>query len=203
MIGYIGTILKYIWRKHVGARWLRDRSENLTLRFGGSLVIIERPGMERVTLEISCATRSAAHKLIREFGGSVEKLRPGWLQHFAKESQGNPLRIGSRLIILNTATQRTTAPRTLLIPAESAFGTGEHATTAMCLRLLERHTRKRPPGWSMLDAGTGSGILAWPRVVSVRHECWRSIMIPSPALSRSEMHARMGSRTLNFAWPMS
>jgi ribosomal protein L11 methyltransferase len=30
----------------------------------------------------------------------------------------------------------------------------------MCLRLLERCTRKRPDGWAMLDAGTGSGILA-------------------------------------------
>ncbi|HEY8835090.1 MAG TPA: 50S ribosomal protein L11 methyltransferase, partial [Chthoniobacterales bacterium] len=50
--------------------------------------------------------------------------------------------------------------RTIVIPAEAAFGTGDHATTAMCLRMLERITRKRPSGWSMLDAGTGSGILA-------------------------------------------
>lgn len=41
-----------------------------------------------------------------------------------------------------------------------AFGTGEHATTAMCLRLLEQITRQFQPGWTMLDAGTGSGILA-------------------------------------------
>ena len=50
--------------------------------------------------------------------------------------------------------------RPLVIPAEAAFGTGEHATTAMCLRLLERITRHFQPGWMMLDAGTGSGILA-------------------------------------------
>ncbi len=48
----------------------------------------------------------------------------------------------------------------LIIPAGAAFGTGEHATTAMSLRLLERVTRGRPAGWRMLDAGTGSGILA-------------------------------------------
>jgi ribosomal protein L11 methyltransferase len=47
-----------------------------------------------------------------------------------------------------------------VIPAETAFGTGDHATTAMCLRLLERFTRERPAGWTMLDAGTGSGTLA-------------------------------------------
>jgi ribosomal protein L11 methyltransferase len=132
----------------------------LTLRFGGSLAVIERPGTERMTLQVSCATEPAAHRLIREFGGNVEKLRPGWLQHFAKQTQGKPLRIGSRLIILSTPAQRIAAARMVLIPAETAFGTGHHATTAMCLRFLERITRGLAPGWRMLDAGTGSGILA-------------------------------------------
>jgi len=130
------------------------------LRFGGSLAVIERAGTERVTLEVSCATEAAAHKLVREFGGTVEKLRPDWLQHFAKQTQGKPLRIGSRLIILSAPAQRTTTARAIVIPAEAAFGTGHHATTAMCLRLLERTTRGFAPGWTMLDAGTGSGILA-------------------------------------------
>lgn len=50
--------------------------------------------------------------------------------------------------------------RPIVIPAEAAFGTGEHVTTAMCLRLLEKTTRRFDAGWTMLDAGTGSGILA-------------------------------------------
>lgn len=37
-----------------------------------------------------------------------------------------------------------------------AFGTGQHPTTAMCLRLLEELAR---PGVSVLDLGSGSGIL--------------------------------------------
>ncbi len=48
----------------------------------------------------------------------------------------------------------------LLIPAGMAFGTGEHATTATCLRLLVDVSRTQPAGWEMLDLGTGSGILA-------------------------------------------
>jgi ribosomal protein L11 methyltransferase len=159
-IGYTGTILKYIWRKRVGAHWLQTKGESLTFRFGDSLAIIERPGTERVTLEVSCATERAADALIREFGGSVEKLRPGWLRHFVKQAQGKPPRIGQRLIILSAPARRATAAQTLIIPAENAFGTGHHATTAMCLRLLERITRDLAPGWTMLDAGTGSGILA-------------------------------------------
>jgi len=102
---------------------------------------------------------------MREFGGSIKRLRRDWLQHFARQAQAKPLRIGSRLVILR-APGKATAPspanraRALVIPAEAAFGTGEHATTAMCLRLLERTTRPLQPGWAMLDAGTGSGILA-------------------------------------------
>jgi ribosomal protein L11 methyltransferase len=153
-------ILKYIWRKRAGARWLHDRSEELTRRFGGAVAIIERPGSERALLEISCRTKEQAKKLIREFGGSAEKLRPDWLQHFAREVRTKPLRIGSRLVVLSAAARQNFAARILIIPAETAFGTGHHATTAMCLRLLERATRRLTPGWSMLDAGTGSGILA-------------------------------------------
>src|SRR5688500_12005706 len=38
-----------------------------------------------------------------------------------------------------------------------AFGTGEHATTRGCLRLLDRYPR---PGSRVLDVGSGSGILS-------------------------------------------
>jgi ribosomal protein L11 methyltransferase len=150
----------YIWRKHAGPGWLRDGIEPLTRRFGSALTVVERPGSKRALLEVCCRTKKEAQALIREFGGSVEKLRPDWLQHFAKQTRGKPLRIGSRLIILSAPAQPATAARTLIIPAEAAFGTGHHATTAMCLRLLERITGGLAPDWTMLDAGTGSGILA-------------------------------------------
>jgi ribosomal protein L11 methyltransferase len=126
------------------------------------MAVIEQPGKTHSFVEISCSTTKQAHTLIREFGGRVEKLPRNWLQHFAKRCGAKPLRIGSRLTVLRSPEQKRSNPatRTIVIPAEAAFGTGEHATTAMCLRLLERRTRERPSGWSMLDAGAGSGILA-------------------------------------------
>jgi len=48
----------------------------------------------------------------------------------------------------------------IIVPAALAFGTGEHATTAMSLRFIEQLTRCWTPGWSLADLGTGSGILA-------------------------------------------
>jgi ribosomal protein L11 methyltransferase len=144
--------------------WLRERSDGLTLRFGPSLAITERSGRAQSLVQITTTTRKAADALVREFGGASEKLRSDWLARFREQDHAKPLRIGSRLIVQRVRVPKGKQPdrdiRTIVIPAEAAFGTGEHATTAMCLRLLERVTRKHSPGWEMLDAGTGSGILA-------------------------------------------
>jgi ribosomal protein L11 methyltransferase len=150
----------YTWRKRVTSDWLLRRNEDWLRRFGPELAIIEQPGKARTLVEVSCGTRKEALQIQREFGGAIEKLRADWLEQIAQRNRAKPLRIGSRLIVSRTRVPTAKSPRTIVIPAEAAFGTGEHATTAMCLRMLEWVTRKRAAGWSLLDAGTGSGILA-------------------------------------------
>ena len=135
----------YLWRKRASPKWLRSREDDLQFRFGSALAIVERPGKTRALVQVSCRTQKEAGELQREFGGVIEKLRPDWLRTFANRSETKPIRIGSR---------------TIAIPAEAAFGTGGHATTAMCLRMLERVSETCGDDWTMLDAGTGSGILA-------------------------------------------
>lgn len=150
----------YIWRKRVPADWLRQRSEELQGRFGSALAIIDHPGKARALVEVACRTGKQARQLRRDLGGAIEKLGADWLQQISKQTRSKPLRIGSRLIVSRVPLSKATSARAIVIPAEAAFGTGEHATTAMCLRMLERVTRNRKDRWTILDAGTGSGILA-------------------------------------------
>lgn len=59
----------------------------------------------------------------------------------------------------------------LVIPASQAFGTGQHATTAGCLIMLERMKREGENPRNLIDVGTGAGLLAfaarhlWPRAL--------------------------------------
>jgi ribosomal protein L11 methyltransferase len=166
----------YLWRKLADPRWLSAHENSLQARSPGRLVITSRPGRKRLQLEIACTFRNVARKLTEEFGGRAEKWPRDWVKRFADLNKSKPLKIGKRLLISRTVSSRVKretdkVERTirsglpevcqlLIIPASAAFGTGEHATTAMSLRLLERLTRQWEKGWSLADLGTGSGILA-------------------------------------------
>jgi ribosomal protein L11 methylase PrmA len=194
----------HLWRKLAEPRWLSGHENILQARSRGSLVIVSRPGRQRLQLEIACPSFDDSRKLIEEFGGRTEKWPRDWLKRFDDRRRSKPLKIGKRLLITTTRSFRSRSrgrgtshkldrsrqlpcvthrpargPSSsarlrmtrgagfgahgipfLLIPASAAFGTGEHATTAMSLRLLERLTRKWNEGWSFADLGTGSGILA-------------------------------------------
>ncbi len=67
--------------------------------------------------------------------------------------------IGERLVIRPTWEEYTSdGSRTVLsIDPGAAFGTGTHATTRICLELLEKYIKD---GDRMLDVGCGSGILS-------------------------------------------
>jgi ribosomal protein L11 methyltransferase len=103
--------------------------------------------------------------LLKEFGGRIEALPRNWLERFAR-ADSKAIKIGKRMVVssvggtLVSRLSRHKGRSHLIIPASLAFGTGEHATTAMSLRLLEKLTRRWNTGWSLADLGTGSGILA-------------------------------------------
>jgi ribosomal protein L11 methyltransferase len=152
----------YLWRRPANQRWWIDKEERLRAAAGDRLAIIEEDGRKRLQLEVGSASRAQLQGLAKEFGGRVLKLPHDWLKRFSREQQTEPIRIGKRLIVLRSRKDREASsfPYNLIIPSGLAFGTGEHATTAMSLRLLEKLTRKWKPGWSIVDLGTGSGVLA-------------------------------------------
>jgi ribosomal protein L11 methyltransferase len=70
-----------------------------------------------------------------------------------------PRRVTDRIVVRPTWAEYAGNPGdvVLVIDPQMAFGTGEHATTRGCLRLLDDALR---PGDRVLDVGSGSGILA-------------------------------------------
>jgi ribosomal protein L11 methyltransferase len=75
-----------------------------------------------------------------------------------------PLRIGRRLLIVPSWEQVEAGPDDIVLSLDPgmAFGTGGHETTRLCLERLEAVllSRLSAPPASVLDLGTGSGILA-------------------------------------------
>src|SRR5215475_13381467 len=181
------TFRVYLWRRTAEPQWVKAHEHRLQVRPRCDLVIVQRPGRKRLQLEIICRSRSAARAVVREFGGRIEQLPLDWLERFAI-CKPRPILIGTRLVVATSVealqgcsvrrpqwlplrVSRPRAPRItgpasdfkppfLVIPASLAFGTGEHATTAMSLRFLEELSRRWKRGWSLVDLGTGSGILA-------------------------------------------
>ncbi|MDX2064816.1 MAG: 50S ribosomal protein L11 methyltransferase [Fimbriimonadaceae bacterium] len=98
---------------------------------------------------------------LREHGATEVEIRTFeeenwdqiWKHHF------KPRRVGERLVIRPTWEAFAASPNDLVIELDpgQAFGTGDHATTRLCLELLES---ANPAGKQIADVGCGSGILA-------------------------------------------
>jgi ribosomal protein L11 methyltransferase len=180
----------FVWRKRASAVWLAANEAALREIGGQRLAIISRPDRKSTIAEIAGRSRRNLEEIRSRFGGTIEKLPRDWLKEFSRSQKSEPIKIGNRLVIYRSVTSKNRSRnKSLLIPAGRAFGTGEHPTTAMSLRLLERSTRfwgaqaaslhssgagrrrlfregsagslRSPePERTLLDLGTGSGILA-------------------------------------------
>src|SRR5437016_1187027 len=132
----------YLWRRQASQKWWSNHQDELRAAAGKGLAIIEQAGRKRLDLEVTCRSRSDGQKLAKAFGGRLQKLPRDWLKRFSRQKKGKPLKIGRRLIVVNVGGTSVSRLRLgsppqgashLLIPASTAFGTGEHATTAMSI----------------------------------------------------------------------
>ena len=82
-----------------------------------------------------------------------EEWSTAWKQYY------HPLHLGRRLVVCPSWESYEGAPDEVVLTLDPgmAFGTGSHDTTRLCLELLEEHCA---PGRTVLDVGSGSGILA-------------------------------------------
>ena len=70
-----------------------------------------------------------------------------------------PEKIGEKIVIKPSWEEYEPQEEELVIELDPgmAFGTGDHATTALCIKLLEKYMREN---MEIIDVGTGSGILS-------------------------------------------
>ncbi|MDB6155400.1 MAG: ribosomal protein methyltransferase [Chthoniobacteraceae bacterium] len=154
-------MIHYIWRKLSAAKWEDVWLERLT-PVGDRVAITAFAGKKTIRIEAFQLTRAQADELVATFGGEVlEQKREIALQPRARA----PIRVREKLIIASSETERDALVKEyperkiILIPAGMAFGTGDHATTSTCLRLLS-DASDQLRDWEMLDLGCGTAILA-------------------------------------------
>ena len=123
--------------------------------------------LEAYFKKISAAQLERLRLVMRDAGMLVDDARdgpvrrivdPGWSTLWMKRF--GPFRVGERFLIVPPWHRENERGRiTIVIQPAQAFGTGHHPTTAGVLRALETLMRTHRPV-RMLDAGTGSGLLA-------------------------------------------
>lgn len=158
----------FVWSKLSSEKWADAWQERFTGAGDERVVITKIPNRKTIRVEFYCEKKREAAALKKQFGGSVRELKSrNWAALSAVPPP--PVKVRNRLVVCGLRDAKKLAAFTaenvgrivINIPPDMAFGTGHHATTATVLRLLVDFAkdRKNKP-WTMLDLGSGSGLLA-------------------------------------------
>ncbi len=155
----------FLWSKLSAAKWLDAWEE----RFEGNpnLVIELLKGGKSIRIQLFCQTKKDADAVVAQFGGSVRKvMNAEWNKPVELP---RPLKVRDVFLLTAQSEPKDLAAlkkahpkrQIISIPPEMAFGTGDHATTSTCLRLLVDVARSRKGTiWTTADLGAGTGVLA-------------------------------------------
>lgn len=148
------------WRKLCSAKWEDAWMERLQVVGPTRLAVVRLPNHKSLRIEAYGLTQKEGEGLVRQFGGQLRVIKD---KPISEPPARKPLAIRNRLWVVDspaTARKLGEGRPVVIIPAAMAFGTGDHATTASCLRLLCDVAGRQAGPWDFLDLGSGSGILA-------------------------------------------
>ncbi len=128
---------------------------------------LSKGGTQGVTLVASFATFEDAQRAAEDIGegARVDELvgdawRDAWREHW------KATRLGSRIVVVPTWVEYEPEPNDIVMRLDPgrAFGTGQHASTALASAAVEKHVASgvRDP---IIDLGCGSGILSFVALV--------------------------------------
>lgn len=155
------------WNKLSPAKWEDAWSERIAGNPNASITIIK--GGKTIRITVYCDKEEDALTLKEYFGGTVRAIKTqDWVAAQNREERP-PLKIRDSLIIteqsspekLSALRQQFPARHILSVPAEMAFGTGDHATTSTCLRFICDFAKShKKTAWNITDIGCGTAVLA-------------------------------------------
>ncbi|HAL70213.1 MAG TPA: 50S ribosomal protein L11 methyltransferase [Verrucomicrobiales bacterium] len=158
----------FVWSKLSSEKWSDAWEERFAGNAALNLVITTVPGRTTIRVEAYAEKRKEVLAVQKMFGGSVREIKN---RNWAALSAGAmpPIQVRGKLVIcsarsaaeLKKAQSEQVGKEVIGIPADMAFGTGHHATTATVLRMLvDAAAPLQGRSWKMADLGCGSGILA-------------------------------------------
>ena len=159
--------MAWSWNKLSPAKWEDAWSERIAGNPNASITIIK--GGKTIRITVYCDREEDALTLKQYFGGTVREIKTrDWVAAQNREERA-PLRIRNSLVITEQSSaeklaalqQQFPGRRILSVPAEMAFGTGDHAATSTCLRFIADFAQSRKEtAWTMTDIGCGTAVLA-------------------------------------------
>ncbi|MCW0218277.1 MAG: 50S ribosomal protein L11 methyltransferase [Prosthecobacter sp.] len=196
----------FVWSKLSSEKW----SDAWEERFAGNpllnLVITTVPGRPTIRVEVYAEKKREVTAVQKMFGGSVRELKN---RNWAAMSQSAmpPIQVRGKLVVCSARTaaeikkaQREHVNREVIaIPADMAFGTGHHATTATVLRMLvDAAAPLEGTSWKMADLGCGSGILAIAAAKLGATKVWGCDFDPKAVEVSQENAVRNGTPDIRF-----
>jgi ribosomal protein L11 methyltransferase len=158
----------FVWSKLSSEKWSDAWEERFSGNPALNLVLTTFPAKTTIRVEVYADKKKDVVAIQKEWGGSVREVKQQNWAALSKEPMPS-IPVRDRLVIVSARTEAEVKKEqkahpgreVIAIPADMAFGTGHHATTATVLRMMvDAADALEGQPWSMADLGCGSGILA-------------------------------------------